>query len=465
MKKIFVLLLVALTLLFAVSCDGDSNTGGSDAQAPKEPESASEVMDKIALAMGALSSYETELNGELRYYVDGEAVEMILTGKGYESGIGSVDYRFYADEKLVVNMYSSSVSEIVLTRRAYIDGKCFVYDSTPDTLRKLCSSMSVDEFDAFIEGDSFDFLDYSECANKSFQKNEDGGWTVNYAGYSKKTVNKLEELLGTDEQTVGSEILDMEITFVADAEFRLTEVEANVMYEQTADKSKTPTFVVSTSYGKYNNADTSESVNENEYTEVDDIVVIGEIADMIEAYGERKEGRFSGKNEIKSDQTLFYLENYQASYGVDNSGYTYEINSEVNGEKVDVKYTNGVVNITYDDSVQQSLQTFEQAKQTINYLINSVKYREHGVSDIKEVAEGVYEITCKTADVALYETQMSALGIKVVIANSQKITVTIKNGEITEMRSEILLVGRKGSIMYDLKVYSTVTFLEVEGVV
>jgi len=465
MKKIFVLLLVALTLLFAVSCDGDSNTGGSDAQVPKEPESASEVMDKITETMGALSSYETELNGELRYYVDGGLVEMIVTGKGYESGIGSVDYRFYADEKLVVNMYSLSVSEIVLSRRAYIDGKCFVYDSTPTSLRKLCSSMSVDEFADFIDGDSFDFLDYSECANKSFQKNEDGGWTVNYAGYSKKTVNKLEGLLGTDEQTVGSEILDMEITFVADAEFRLTEVEANVMYEQPADKSKTPTFVVSTSYGKYNNADTSESVNKNEYTEVDDLKVIGEIADMIEAYGENKEGRFSVKNEVKSDQTLIYLENYQASYGVDNSGYTYEINSEVNGEKVDVKYTNGVVTITYEDSVQQALQTPEQAKQSINGLINSAKYGELRASDIKKVEEGVYEITCKSVDAALYETQLRALGLTCDFANPQKITVTVKNGEITEIHSEVYVIARKGSIVYDLLVCSTVTFLEVEGIV
>ena len=70
MRKIFVLLLVALTLLFAVSCDGDSNTGGSDAQVPKEPESASEVMDKIALAMGALSSYETELIDQLSEKID-----------------------------------------------------------------------------------------------------------------------------------------------------------------------------------------------------------------------------------------------------------------------------------------------------------------------------------------------------------------------------------------------------------
>jgi len=237
------------------------------------------------------------------------------------------------------------------------------------------------------------------------------------------------------------------------------------MYEQTADKSKTPTFVVSTSYGKYNNADTSESVNKNEYTEVDDLKVIGEIADMIEAYGENKEGRFSVKNEVKSDQTLIYLENYQASYGVDNSGYTYEINSEVNGEKVDVKYTNGVVTITYEDSVQQALQTPEQAKQSINGLINSAKYGELRASDIKKVEEGVYEITCKSVDAALYETQLRALGLTCDFANPQKITVTVKNGEITEIHSEVYVIARKGSIVYDLLVCSTVTFLEVEGIV
>ena len=94
--------------------------------------------------------------------------------------------------------------------------------------------------------------------------------------------------------------------------------------------------------------------------------------------------------------------------------------------------------------------TEKEAKAFINGLINTAKYEEIRVSDIKKLEDGTYQIRCDKPNADLYYPVFSSLRTPVQHV-SQTIEITVQDGKIIKIESTL---SARGTGMY----YGTVSF-------
>ena len=451
MKKLLVLLLsVMLCMLVFVSCG--------------VPKSADDVMAKIDRKMDSLKSYQAEMTAKFSTVLNGYQCSADFSGQVIEINGKFKEYYYYdtMEGTTEIKDDKGGVLETVDMKalQAFNEGKMFVLTKQGDMEQKLYSALDKDDYIAYLEkqNNALD-IDFNACVNKTFTKNEDKTWTVHYSGYTKSAIDELVEQFGADE-LFEEEIKDMAITIRANKDFTVKDMEIKLVFE---NESTTSDFRMTAQYSKYNEATPIvDTLNVNNYHEVADCRLLTDIEDMLETLEEAESGSFV----LDLSQKLTYgvyaqtqksSETDTVTYGKKNGKYFYTVRASYDGSDIDISYENGKQEISYSGGSQTANQTEDEAKAFINGLINTACYESIRVSNIEKIGEGTYKIVCSKPNENLYQPIFSSLGMRPTV--NQTITVTIRDGKITKMESNLNASGF--NVTYDdaeFELVSVITF-------
>lgn len=439
-----------------------------------KPESAADVMEKIDEKMESLKSYQSDMTAEMKTKIQEMDCEISFTGQQ----IVLEDYYYNLMEGSTVFKGGMMSDPTVKFKEieAFHDGKMFIWKeqwdasetvnyltmNMEDLSQKLCSSLTKEEFAEYLENQSDDLdIDYNECVNSAFVRNEDKTWTLTYSGYTKKTIDKVVQSFG--DELFEEEIVDMEITIHANKDFTAKDIEIKMIFEESAISSS---FRIYTQYSKYNEATAvTDTLNPSDYTEIADCRLLKGIENMLEDLEESDNGSFV----LDMDQTLTIKKPSQTQktsekdtvhYGEKDGKYFYTVHASYDGADIDIAYENGKQTTTVNGISQIADQTEKEAKAFINGLINTASYESIRVSNITKIEDGVYKIDHRP-DKNIYKPVFSALNATMPQDSQvkQTITITVRDGKIESIQSELQAACASdpyGSVTFTLN--STNTF-------
>ena len=436
MKKVIVLFVTLIfSVLLLVSCDIG------------EPKSAIDVWNRIDKKMTSLSSYEARMDMSMKINVGGNAVNTYADSTIIEHNIGKKkDYYYYEETDMKITHASSGTKITAVSEEEYRNGNLFVTNSAGGKASKLYSPMTKAEFMQYKnsksgEADvdfSFDKNGYSE-----FSQDEYGSWKIKFSEFSDEAIESISKILGVDESAADLTVEDIKFTIRADADFVVTRIDITFVFEKKEDETEENYIKIAVDYFDINEAEPQKEIPDiSDYLEVD-FKEFDKIDSMIDARAKDEEGSFyigTSEKLTFSGNSSEYKEKNEVCYGEKDGKYFYEISSEVNNEKFTITYTDGTQQITREKGAPETKdQTDKAARAYIRSLINSVRYDRRYVTDIKKFEDG-YTLKCNAADTTAFLTLFGGMGGRVEDLD-QTVTIKVKDGEITEIKTEIIVNG------------------------
>ena len=113
-----------------------------------------------------------------------------------------------------------------------------------------------------------------------------------------------------------------------------------------------------------------------------------------------------------------------------------------------LSYADGTQTVTAENQTNTAKQTDEEAKEFIKSLMKSIEFSADMLSDVKQTSDNVYRFTIKNPDKTPYQKVyislaggylQSGYGVSEI---SQTITVTIEEGEIVSIFSNVSTKGK-----------------------
>ena len=462
MKKraLWICMLLALAMLL-VSCQGMK-----DALRPA-PKTAEELWARIGEVMQEFDSYEVAMEMDIVMVMEGYAVQSTATGMLIEDK--GEDYYYYSETNVTVTCDALDLNQETRAISAYMDGKAFEFRGENGYERKLYSKMTAEEYAAYLvadrEASSFD-TDITDCTQAEFAQNEDKTWTLTYSGYTKRAIKGITGALSTQEMDVfGADIVDVKVTFHADASYRVTDISMEFEFDTAEGAKQAPALNVRmklTAVGDEVERVT-DTIDPAKYKEVDDLAIRKQLEKMIEARTEAEQGEF----EYKMNQTVkvmgqkeTYSETDRVKFGTEEGKYFYDVVTEIDGEEATVTYKNGAQTVTYGGESYDTPQTEDEAKAFVASMINdhAMGYNAEQITNVKKKSEGVWEIELALADKTEFEALYEALGGAYKSA-TQTVTVTVQDGKLIRMKN---VIDSKGSVMQGSDIYEITWTVQIE---
>jgi Txe/YoeB family toxin of Txe-Axe toxin-antitoxin module len=458
MRKKLVLLLIlcfALLLCFA-SCKSQKNdlpddkddttvSDQNDKQEPKEPTDAASLYEMIDKKMVSLESYEIEQKMRFIYYVYGTKIESEAEVKVISllKDEKSPFYYQYLVSELKTD--DNTLNQTTSSFTGYKDGKMYLMNDNGEPTQKLCATVSKADFEDYIDSDTIKDLELLDCKDSTFAKNENGTWTLNFSGYTKKSINNLMDELGVDEFEGFLDILDMKVTIEADEQYRATSLRMEFVFDAEEGSNEVPELIMVQNYSKYGEVDkNSVSFDTAGYTEVSDLMILNELEEKLDEIYDLENGKFTLdiNQTLKANGTTVseHKESDTIFYGKENGGYFFSLDGEINQVKVSIRYKNGTQVTTVGEQSQNATITDSQAKDMIVSLIDSVKYDPDIISNIEKVSNDEYKFEIKYADKSLYEGVFTQLSVTDKGAK-QTVRFILKDGKITKIVGELVAIG------------------------
>ena len=433
MKKMLCLFLCVLMVLTMVSCD---NIFGA-----KAPKSAQELYDRVAMQMNAMDSIKTDISMSMILFVNGYEMKSESTGYIVENVNVEGDYYFYEESILKLTSDALSLDETQKSIKAYHTGDYFIYNEQNGAVQKLYSPMTTEEMKEYLSKNSLTTFDLiKDCATKTFAKNKDGMWELSCSGYTKLAIEEISEDMGLDDDMLSAEVMDMQLIMVVDKKYRATQMKIDFVFEET---KKMPSISMTMNFSQYNEADVVLDFLDIDYTKVNDIRMLSDIEEMLDARSESESGNFTLNIEETvrdpNGQSSVYMEDNTVSFGEDDEGYFYDIDAVINKISYDISYKKGKQTIISDYDFQDKAQTEQEARDWIKSLID-VGYDPVIVTDIKDNGDGVYKLICDNPKTDVYEEYFESNG-GTLSSVKQTITVTIKDGSICSISNFVLAKG------------------------
>ena len=469
MKKFrsILLIILAFSMIFSLASCMEVDDPEETTETPESEKTytADEIYEKVDAKMNSYDSYETALELVMKTTVNGISVESIAKGTDVRTGLNSDNYEYYTETNMTFSS-SASATQKITSIKAYYGGNYFISNRGQGVEQKFYSPMTPEEADK-MEGEDdaedMDYLSFENCVNKEVKVNEDGSYELICSGYTANAVHEIMEKTGMDTGMYTSDVIDMTVTLKADAEFNATEIGIEFVFEQKPGEKETPVFTFKGTYSKYNEAEiNTSSINPEKYVKVDDLGMLAETKELLDAKLAKEEGSFT----LDISQTLKIMgetqqnaETDNVTFGKNDKGYFYDIDADMNGTKYDISYSQGVQTVTANGQTQQGAQTEAEARAFVESLMNSCQFNENLVKDMKKESDTKYVFTCEPKDTykALIE-QMGATFRNV----TQTITITVENGEIMLIESEVKAKGAvtQGNSTFELSftVISNVKF-------
>lgn len=461
-KSICTMLTLVLSLLLVLSLAACQETGNTDTpvapssssssvpEPPKPwmPENALELWNKIDGAMKTLTSRESTMTAKAVYYYMGYEFKL-------DSSVTAVSTRDaeYLESDSKVVCADLDMEQIVKTINAYYDGKMYIANSDGTYDQKLCSAATKEEYADSMSGALTDKVDLADCTGGKFSKNEDDTWTVEFSGYTNKTMNNVLDSMGLASEMLGAPIEDMKVTVIANEEFLVKTMSIVFVFEEG---DVLPEYAITAEYSKYNTAAVDPAVlKAEEYTEVADIFVLDKIEDGMKERQDAASGNFVLDLNTTTryyGQTSKSKETDIVTYGKKNGAYYYSISATAGDTKMTLMYQNGTSTVTSAGETYTNPMSDADAKAMIDGLIDSALFNALAVTNIDKEGEGVYMLTLENIDLSTYSARVAASGVKLE-SGEQAVKVTFKDGKLVQIESLVCLKGKVeyNDIELDLK--------------
>lgn len=456
MKKYLVLLLV---LLFAITvcltaCDfakkdspdnetGEVTTEKEEEIKPKEPTDAASLYKKIDKKMTSMKSYQVEQKAKMVYYVYGVRVEGEVEGKAINAMDQKKDPFYYQYTSSTVKMEDFEQTESSFL--GYLDGRMYLMNDNGNLNQKLFGNVEKKDFEDYNEETGLSDLEMDDCKDADFSKTKDGNWTLEFSGYTKKSIDYIVEELGFDGYQEIIDIEDLKISFEADSKYRVKSLKIEFLFDVDEGDTEVPEMIIVQDYSKYDEIDRNSVEFDTEgYKEVEDILILREFKNKLDELVGLESGKFTvdigqtvkidGKtaSEHKEKDTIYY--------GKENGSFYYNLEGDLNGSKVTSTYKNGVQATSVDEESQSIPSTEAQAKEVVFNLIDCARYDPDLVSNIEKVSDGEYRFIIDYANTALYEAAFEQAGITDSYAK-QVITVVLDGEKIMKIVDQLDAMG------------------------
>lgn len=460
-RSFMALLLAALTVLSLTACRAEVPQAAEEPPVTQEPSgttiSAAELWAKVDETMDALDAYEMTADMQVVYYYMGYEITL----DGTVSGVYTAD-AVYNESTAVVTCDELSMNQTISSVEAYYDGKMYIANNDGTYVQKFCSPMTFEEYEASQSDELGEDIDIEDCTSARCAQNADGTWSLEFTGYTKKTIDQVLQSMNLTEDILGVSIEDMKVSLTADADFRVKEMSVVFIFPASDDADAlTPEFSVTTAFTKYNEAQFDPAkLKTEEFTEVPDVRLLSDLSEALKARQDATSGNFTldiSTTYVVQGQSSATVEKDTVTYGRKNGAYYYDIAAELAGEVFTIRYQNGVQTVIVDGETQTANQSEEEAKAFVDRLIDSAGYVPGTVTGIEQVEAGVYLLKVAAYDTSSFDATFQSMGMELISA-TQEMTVTMSEETLTGIHSTVIFTGTVSGETMTITLESTVSF-------
>lgn len=454
MKKslslLFGILITLFTVFLLASCTGNN-------QEPKEPSTADELYERIEEKMQNTSSYTVDEVLNAVIYANDIKLNLTTTSRAMYDGINTDDFYYYTDSTFTMDSDEITVDSSMYGVKTYQNGRLYSYTDDDTVEQKIFTVMTNDEFVEYLDESSNVDLDVYDASKRTFKK-KDGVWILDVSGFSKKSINTIIKKMGLDDDLIGLDPMDIEMTFEANENYVVETVTTKFVFEE--NRRNVPSFEVVDEYS-YGNIDRI-IIDSIGYKEMD-IRVLDDIAEHISDFKNSDYGSVRVDNTVTvsiPNRSIATNEENEISYGEDSSGFWFTMDMVMGGTNYskdynyEIEYSNGVQTITLDGESEKTAVTETAAKATIAKYIDPASFNKYNISNLVQRPNGNYVLTVSHVDeskyISEYYTPLGATLDEV----SEKIEITMKDGKITRMDFSATAYGHLPSdSSYKINVY------------
>lgn len=457
-RSFMLLTMCALLLLGMTACKQEEQI-----EPPYEPESASALWAKVDETMNALQTYEMAGDAKVVFYSMGYQ----FTINGTMSTIFTAD-SYYNEGVTELACAELSTSQTVNTIEAYHDGKMYLATSDGTCTQKFCSAITKEEYAEFKTDDLVVSIDIEDCTSAEYSKGEGETWNLEFSGYTKKTIDQMLESMDLTEEQLGASIADMNVSLIADSQFRVKEITVAFVFTASEDMGEAlPEYTITCRYSGYNETQFDASkLKAEEFTEVPDVRILEKVTDALQNRQNSTAGQFTFDLSTTYEyqgQTGTRVEKDVVTYGKKNGAYYYSISAEVDGEALAIQYQNGMQTVEMNGQTQTAMQSEEEAKSFIDGLIDTAGYVSNAVTGIEKVEEGTFLLKVDAYDTSMYDATIQAMQMELTGATLQ-IAVTLNEESLIKIDSTVIISGTIAGETVAVTIRSIVNFEDTASV-
>ena len=436
-----------------------------------EPKNADELWERIDEKMDDLDSMRVD--AELSIALEYMGVEIKSDAKMTIVTIGSEQEEdpYYYSYTVTETKVGGLTEEKSYDLTAYDDGKMYLYERSGSEYSRICSAISPKEFnDFYSDDDEFDFDISPEHAEiKNMEKSDDGEWEIMLSDFEENKLREMLEQLKLDElsEVYEIEINDISVKFVTDKKYMVKYMQIDFVGEVIED----PVFSMKATFSEYNSAEKVE-FDKSEYTEVDDARVAKWLDDYLSDVIDEEKVEFTfkmtqrlkanGINNYNVDSS--YTETDDVTFENRYDNFFYNIEADINGEKVSIEYEYGNQIINIDGEERKVSQSDSEARNFIESLMNSAEFETARVWNITKIGANRYKIELSIFDDDDYKQLMKEAGVGYE-STTVFVEVEMDGEDVKAIKTTITVKGRNNYVtntrpLYDCT-YTLETYLNI----
>ncbi len=463
--KILSVILCLLMAFFFASCEQVevSQPTPTPTEKPFEPQNAGELWAKIDETMNTIKSYETAANMLLVFYSQGMRIETSTVMKGIFVAEEGKEFSYTSG---VVNMTNkeASLNETYTSTTAFYNGKMYIQNKMGDFDQKFCSDMTYSDF-LVAQSDSFiNDLDILGCTTSDFTKNEDGTWSLNFSGYTKKVINSFLKESSITEKELGGDILDMEIKVKADADFLVTKMNIALVFDESDNSGKLPALTMIQDYSNHNAVEPDYTlIKTEEFKEVADVRVLDKVEESIDNIKKATSGKVTIKTIQKTTVGSYKeTENVTTTMSYSDAGGSFSYDISVAEQEGTAKYTykNGVETVKYNGQTTQEAMSEDVARDIVEAYIEYSEFDNNSVVNIEKVNANVYKFIFGGTALTKWKEGFEQSGFKVT-AVTQTYTITFEGEAVKQIDSNVSVKGTYSSMNFSTQINAVTNYSDI----
>lgn len=425
------------------------------------PRNANALFKKVNKAMRKIDAIETETTINLEFQKEFLIVKGEAKGKTIQLSEKD-DYYYYSTSTTKFQTNNSSVNiKDTVSLEAYHNGNYFMLNKGEGIDQKLYSTLTPKEARKYVSQKGMNLSLLTEDCQNSFTQNDDGTWTLEYSSYGQTKARKVVDEFGIDTSIFPDKITDMSVKITADSDYRIKDITINFVFTKTDKYNNDTMLTIRVDYLKFDGIErVTDGLDTEEFDKIEDIRLLTKFSELIEE-------RLSGKNETFTlelnqkirfnSQNTTIKEKDTVNYGINEDGYFYTIDSQVNNKKYSISYSDGSEITEQGTKSEEKKKSEADAKKSIEDLVNCVRYAPFAVSDIKKEEDGVYTVTCDNPNPESYTTTLASVGATYT-TGQQTIKFTVKDNKLLSITSTSKVQGKASKLIIVYEIESTLNF-------
>ncbi|MBQ1258523.1 MAG: hypothetical protein IIX97_00285 [Clostridia bacterium] len=427
-KKCFSSVLAFCLVFLNVICLASCSYG------PKTPEA---LLIAMGTAMSDVDSYEVNSSLDMKTHVNSYEYTCKADSKDIVIGLNSGEFYYYGKASTTVESPALGIKEDLEVINSYDGGKYLICTEGSGISQNIFSEMTDEEAREYVKGNLTD-TDVSGCDSIEMTKNEDETYTLVFSGFKKDVIDSFTESAGIDATLFEKEVKDIKQTVIVDVSFFIKSVTFELVFD-TADSTKNiPEAIFKSEYSNYGKASKHPVAPDfSESQKVYDVRVLATLRDMLAEKKNSNEELVSFRLKILHKakyrgRVEESTEEYTVRYGVKDSGYFYDVQMSLAGNKYRIRYEDGKQTVTYKSNSKVEDQTETEARAFIGGLISTVGYNASYISDIQKNEENVYKLASQSLPAAVSISLVQDGGS--IDSSSNEMTFKLVDGQIKSIK-------------------------------